>query len=452
MQKNGGGTKTFGRLSTFQNCGWILCVAVGFVLVSGCSKVAQISDTLPLTQIKGSVLLEGQSAHDGIAVEVYNQNVAAQTQASGEFSISGLQPGNYSLVLSKSSYVSKRISVTVPAAGEINLGAIELLARQKSYRQIQFSIPGQYFGVFAVDSSVPSISSRIAQYVAVARGKPVLTGIFVPFLTDSKPISANRYVADLKAIAQAGSVPYITWEPWDPNRGSESIMADIVSGKYDALIDDWAAAIRSLDVSVVIRFAHEMNGGWYPWSSDPRLYKQVFQYVVDRFRSNKTMNVSWVFAPNRDDGGTGRNYQDYYPGDRFVDCVGISGYNWGDTQPWSRWTSFRDTFLDMVVSLSRYNMPILLDTGCTESGSTTESKADWIQNMHLTLATDARFSLVKGVVWFQANKETDWRINSSDASAKAYATGLEAHHVIATPVTSSLVVDRDSEPISVVRE
>ena len=41
-------------------------------------------------------------------------------------------------------------------------------------------------------------------------------------------------------------------------------------------------------------------------------------------------------------------------------------------------------------------------------------KAAWIAGMVPTLKAD--FPLIKGLVWFDVNKETDWRISSSPES------------------------------------
>ena len=45
-------------------------------------------------------------------------------------------------------------------------------------------------------------------------------------------------------------------------------------------------------------------------------------------------------------------------------------------------------------------------------------KAAWIEDMGDKLAR--RFPKVRAVVWFHANKETDWRVNSSAASLSAF--------------------------------
>jgi len=77
-----------------------------------------------------------------------------------------------------------------------------------------------------------------------------------------------------------------------------------------------------------------MNGSWSDWNPDnsaqpagetPATYVAMWQHVVNYFRSAGVTNVKWVWAPNVD-GGDG-SMAAYYPGDSYVDYVGLDGYN-----------------------------------------------------------------------------------------------------------------------------
>src|SRR5688572_26810668 len=90
-------------------------------------------------------------------------------------------------------------------------------------------------------------------------------------------------------IAARGSIPMVTWMPQDyrmgPNQPDFS-MVSILSGKYDVFISRWAATLAAYRGPVLLRFAHEMNGDWYPWSSwrsgnTPELYVAVWRHVHD---------------------------------------------------------------------------------------------------------------------------------------------------------------------------
>ncbi len=71
-------------------------------------------------------------------------------------------------------------------------------------------------------------------------------------------------------------LPMISWEPWnylkepkvDAQRGYQPAysLTNIIDGKYDSYIRSWAEGVKSLGFTIAIRFAHEMNGYWYPWA------------------------------------------------------------------------------------------------------------------------------------------------------------------------------------------
>jgi beta-mannanase len=130
-------------------------------------------------------------------------------------------------------------------------------------------------------------------------------------------------------------------------------------------------------------------------------------------------NVRWVWTPIVEYGGS-TPLAGLYPGDGSVDVVGLDGYNWGSTKPNIGWKSFSQVFgpsLTRVRSLSRKPLWIA-EIGCTEQGG---SKAAWVDDMFATVAADSR---IDALVWFDADKETDWRINSSTSSLAAFERGL----------------------------
>ena len=71
------------------------------------------------------------------------------------------------------------------------------------------------------------------------------------------------------SCGQRGVTPFIWWQPTDPANPASSRYAgyqNIIKGKHDAYIRDWARAAKAFGRPVVVRFAHEMNGNWFPWS------------------------------------------------------------------------------------------------------------------------------------------------------------------------------------------
>jgi len=236
-------------------------------------------------------------------------------------------------------------------------------------------------------------------------------------------------VENAAAVRARGQTPLITWEPWDwrgtANQPAYS-DASILAGTHDAYITRWAQGAAAYGTSVYVRWGAEMNGNWYPW--DPGVngntageYVAAWRHVRALFDSAGATNVKWVWAPTTGYVGS-TPLAGVYPGDAYVDLVGVDGYNWGTTQPWSSWQSFSQVFDATITEIrSLTQKPLwITETASTEQGG---NKAAWVTDMFSTLQRDTR---ITGLVWFNANKETDWRIESSGASQRAFAAGVAA--------------------------
>lgn len=232
-------------------------------------------------------------------------------------------------------------------------------------------------------------------------------------------------------IAASGATPEVTWEPWDPSAWvaqPKYALARIASGAFDSYISSWARQIRGYGKPVILRFAHEMNGNWYPWSEQvngnrPGDYVAAWRHVHAVFDKNKVTNVTWLWSPNVPYAGS-TDLGELYPGDASVDEVALDGYNWSTLQTGSTWQSFDQVFdpgLAAVESLT--TRPVSIgEVGCPEVGG---DKPAWITDMFSTLSTRTD---IRGFVWFDYTKETDWRIDSSAGSLDAFASGLSTFH------------------------
>ncbi|MBC2587441.1 MULTISPECIES: glycoside hydrolase family 26 protein [Rhodococcus] len=237
-------------------------------------------------------------------------------------------------------------------------------------------------------------------------------------------------VAGLAAVRRLGADPIVTWEPWRwlgdgrYERG-EFTMASIAAGVHDDYLYRWADELAAWGSTVYLRFAHEPNGTWYPWSpaggTPPHVYVAAWRHVHELFASKGVANVKWVWAPNVSFEGSSM-IADLYPGAEYVDVVGADGYNWGATQPWSRWTSPRELFEETLDELGRIapGKPIVVtEVGSTDVGG---SKPDWVGDLISFL--DDRTD-VAAFVWFDHDKETDWRLASTPEGAAALAEALQ---------------------------
>lgn len=79
--------------------------------------------------------------------------------------------------------------------------------------------------------------------------------------------------------------------------------------------------LKKAGITTMFRPFHEMNGGWFWWGNQPRyreLWIMTHNYLT---KTKKLNNLIWCWSPN-----TGSRIMDFYPGDAFVDVVGLDAY------------------------------------------------------------------------------------------------------------------------------
>ncbi len=97
-------------------------------------------------------------------------------------------------------------------------------------------------------------------------------------------------------------------------------------GRWMRELDQLAEGLQQLKAAGVVvlwRPFHEMNGDWFWWNGkDPATFVKLWQQMFNYFTKTKGLdNLLWVYAPNHGDKTTA-----YYPGDRYVDLVGLDAY------------------------------------------------------------------------------------------------------------------------------
>jgi hypothetical protein len=229
--------------------------------------------------------------------------------------------------------------------------------------------------------------------------------------------------------AAAGATPQITWEPWDPAAGADQQtypLAGIAAGDFDDYVGRWAAQIAAYGQPVELRFAHEMNADFYPWSevdgrNPPGSYVDAWRRVHHVFAEAGADNVTWIWSPNVPFPQT-TDLASLYPGDDYVDAVALDGYNWSTVLPETTWQSFDAIFAPGIDELRELtSRPVFIgEVASAEQGG---DKAAWVSDMFDIL--QAR-SDICGFTWFHIAKETDWRIDSSTESLAAFRAGLTA--------------------------
>ncbi|MCW3842288.1 glycosyl hydrolase [Micromonospora yasonensis] len=246
-------------------------------------------------------------------------------------------------------------------------------------------------------------------------------------------------------ISDRGMLPMLGWEPWDQrideegrkqklaNREIDKIrrnqpryrLSHIARGDFDLHLRSWAEGIKSLGYPVAIRFGHEMNGDWYPWCESvngnrPGDYVKAWRHVHDLFRDAGVTNVIWVWSANVRWNDSTPALAPLYPGDSYVDWIGMTGYY--GSGAFSQYRSFDTIFKRTVTEIRAFSKKplVVTETGAAEASG---RKAEWIREAFRTLPA---YPDIIGLIWFEVDKERDWRIVSSPAASAAFAEGVAA--------------------------
>jgi beta-mannanase len=289
---------------------------------------------------------------------------------------------------------------------------------------------GKYNGAFVADDiserSVIDFEKKTGERLDVA----------LKFLAFSTGL--NFPLSEAKIMASRKGALFIKLEPWSwKGKGDRSFsLDDILDGKCDQLLERFARGAKAFGKAVFVSFAHEMNANWYPWSGDPEKYKQAYQYVHDRIESYGAKNITWVWNPD-----VSSSFNDYYPGDRYVDWIALDGYN---TQDYGApWKNFKELFGSALDNAAKFGKSIMIGEFASDANDGTDEgnrKPEFLRNAIDFMANDKR---IRAFIYFDADKieegeQKHWSLDTPE-SIKAYR---QAMHKYESLFRSSILTDR----------
>ena len=283
-----------------------------------------------------------------------------------------------------------------------------------------------------------------------------MTFVSFPEVLDPGDPNHGKLIRFVQSCGANGAVPAVTLETFG---GLSSYSLRQVMAFADLL--------DRFDAPMILRWNHEMNGSWYPWGQQPDLYVAKFREFANVIRAHAP-GVAMAWTPNQgwgcpwpgckhfNPGITSPDpYLPYYPGDEFVDWVGVSFYHWGETRganqapPPGKWgaalgvgnpvPNFHDVFAAgrgkpmMIAETSA-----LYDTGNSLSGGASEAeiKKAWIQQVYNLTddrqpRLDIHFPMIKAIFWFNILKfeaevkgNVDWRVDSNREVCRFYSQSI----------------------------
>jgi hypothetical protein len=209
----------------------------------------------------------------------------------------------------------------------------------------------------------------------------------------------------------------VTWEPWTSVKASQGKAAQyrlqpeysnaaIASGHWDEYLRAFARSVAGAGLRTYVRYAHEMNGDWYPWSRDPAEYVRAWRRVVDVFRAEGAGNAKFVFSVNpslwQERSVFEPTLRRYWPGDGYVDYLGSTMISFGGRKDYTV-AEFADR---LALVHAAFGKELLV----TELNTALADRVKWFTDLRTWLVTEARW--VRGVVLSQGSSRGQEQLGS----------------------------------------
>jgi hypothetical protein len=277
---------------------------------------------------------------------------------------------------------------------------------------VQASLPSagfRYVGVYEGSNTTASQYAQVEQFAQAVGRQP---NIVMYYSSWEEPFS----IPYAETALQNGATLLVDLDP------AGTSCADIAAGQDDAFLQSYAQSIKAFGHPVIISFGHEMNGTWYPWSwtnTQPAVFVQAWQHIVDVFRQVGADNVTWLWTINAVSSYEGP-LADYWPGANYVTWVGLDAYYY------SPGDDFSSVFGSSIAAIRQVtNDPILIAE--TAIGQVT-GQAATIPGLFAGVNTAG----LLGFVWYdQAQADgtyhQDWRLEGDPAAITAFRAALATY-------------------------
>lgn len=222
------------------------------------------------------------------------------------------------------------------------------------------------------------------------------------FLLRYQSFNTELPTSEIEEATKLGKIIELTPQTMNTKSGEIDIY-EILDGKYDDYLIKYAKDIKALNTPILFRLNNEMNGDWcgycaWHYGKDAELYREVWKYVYKIFEENEADNVLWVWNPNHKSFPNFSYNNDlmYYPGDEYVDIVGLTAYNTGNYYNGEVWSSFDELYQDYYTEYARmFEKPLMI----TEFGSSIfgGDKVEWVNDMFESLK---KYPRIKVAIWW----------------------------------------------------
>lgn len=222
-----------------------------------------------------------------------------------------------------------------------------------------------------------------------------------------------------QSIFDKDAIPMITWEPWASGlpvsdtvpqlKEEKKIFKYISLGYYDEYLKDFSDILKSYDKPFFIRFAHEFDNPQYPWSyrgdNTPEEFIAAWKYVYTFLKKENAHKAIMVWNPWKSEA-----IPAYYPGDDYIDWIGLTTLNYDYLNSNRRYMSFQDLyepFHHQIDSIADQKPVMLAEFGSLDLEG---RQREWITNAIRTI--NEQYEEIQSVVLF--NSAYDKNIPEND--------------------------------------
>ena len=229
------------------------------------------------------------------------------------------------------------------------------------------------------------------------------------YIVWDKNIESNLPQSLLDSIYLQKSIPMVTWEPWlnsfEDRPDKDKHVYDLIEdGYFDTYITSFAEKLKNLQRPVFLRFAYEFDNPLYPWyvtGNDASLkFKKAWIHAYEIFRKNDATNVIWIWNPWKSE-----NVALFYPGEEYVDWIGVNILNYGQFNQDGEWHDFKDLyepFHDEFQNLP--STPVIISEFGTLNDDERQNK--WLENAFGAIENE--FKEIKSVIYFNSKVDNNW--------------------------------------------
>lgn len=266
--------------------------------------------------------------------------------------------------------------------------------------------------------------------------------------------SINRSfpVEQVQMIHANGAIPYIRLMLRSDNRQyrPEPIftLKRIRDGIYDRELRNFASEAKRLNYPVIIEYGTEVNGWWFSWNGywtgkeeGAELFRSVYRHIITVMREEGADNLIWVYHINwhSNPEEEWNTPEAYYPGDEFIDLIGISAY--GALSPSEVTILPFSQMMDEGYSAARNlssNKSVLISEFGTDLRSPHMQAGAWIDKAFSAIINERRWPGVIGFVWWNAGWPND--NNPNNNTTMRIEEDTEVQNIIRTYLSSDQVL------------